>query len=91
LEQVDLQLDAEVVPSIGTVQVGQAIKLFINLTTETSWGATRRYLLFRACHKSTTQEIHSSNSSFQRARTRLASKQVTCQFITTVITEGSFL
>jgi hypothetical protein len=37
----DLQLDAEVVPSIDTVHVGQAIKLFINLTTETSWGATR--------------------------------------------------
>ena len=41
--QVDLQFDAEVVPAIGSVQVGQAIKLFINLTTETSWGATRRY------------------------------------------------
>lgn len=39
--KVDLQLDAEVVPSIGTIQVGQAIKLFMNLTTETSWGATR--------------------------------------------------
>eukprot|EP00240_Pyramimonas_obovata_P013194 CAMPEP_0118932102 /NCGR_PEP_ID=MMETSP1169-20130426/9106_1 /TAXON_ID=36882 /ORGANISM="Pyramimonas obovata, Strain CCMP722" /LENGTH=262 /DNA_ID=CAMNT_0006874707 /DNA_START=62 /DNA_END=850 /DNA_ORIENTATION=- len=39
--KVDLQFDAEVVPAIGSVQVGQAIKLFINLTTETSWGATR--------------------------------------------------
>lgn len=40
--QVDMQFDAEIVPSVTSMMVGTPLKLFMNLTTETSWGATRR-------------------------------------------------
>jgi hypothetical protein len=39
--KVDMQFDAEIVPSLTSINIGTPLKLFINLTTETSWGATR--------------------------------------------------
>lgn len=36
-----MQFDAEIVPSVTTLMQGTPLKLFMNLTTETSWGATR--------------------------------------------------
>jgi hypothetical protein len=39
--KVDLQFDAEICPSVTSLMVGTPLKLFMNLTTETSWGATR--------------------------------------------------
>jgi hypothetical protein len=39
--KVDMQFDAEIVPSVTTLMQGTPLKLFMNLTTETSWGATR--------------------------------------------------
>ena len=45
--KVDMQFDAEIVPSVTTLMQGTPLKLFMNLTTETSWGATRRWDLNR--------------------------------------------
>eukprot|EP00238_Polyblepharides_amylifera_P015720 CAMPEP_0196577768 /NCGR_PEP_ID=MMETSP1081-20130531/6782_1 /TAXON_ID=36882 /ORGANISM="Pyramimonas amylifera, Strain CCMP720" /LENGTH=270 /DNA_ID=CAMNT_0041896779 /DNA_START=89 /DNA_END=901 /DNA_ORIENTATION=+ len=39
--KVDLQFEADIVPSVTKMLVGKPLKLFMNLTTETSWGATR--------------------------------------------------
>lgn len=39
--KVDLQMDAEIIPGVPAVLDATPMKLFMNLTTETTWGATR--------------------------------------------------